>query len=216
MERVVSACESSILVWRRLRGTALSASQESTTSSLKPSSLPAVNAELTKAVLLNTISSVDVRSCDGAEELRCCSPFGLFLGCSLGDTSHCLRYCYFLLSFTLLTAHILQFLLATPEHYCLFTLTCFTTWDQKLSSGSLPFQTSKKDVYLLPRELHGKVATYTLLHSVWSSRSLLRNNLIYWSFTRWVSVFASGRLPLVAHRYNNIVHCLSQASHVLS
>ena len=42
MEQVVSACESSILVWRRLRGTALSASQESTTSSLKPSALPAI------------------------------------------------------------------------------------------------------------------------------------------------------------------------------
>ena len=31
---------------------------------------------------------------------------------------------------------------------------------------------------LIAGELHGKVARYTLLHSVWSSRSLLRNNLI--------------------------------------
>ena len=117
-------------------------------------------------VLLNTIPSVDVLSCDGAEVFRCCSPFGRFLGCSLGDTSHYLRYCYFLLSFTLRTTHILQFPFAISEHYCLFILTCFTTWDQKLSSGSLPFQTSKKEVYLLSGELHRKVATYTLLHSV--------------------------------------------------
>ena len=109
MERVVSACESSILVWWRLRGTALSPSQESTTSSLKPSALLAINAELIKAVPTNTIPSVDVLSCDGAEVLRCRSPFGLFPGCSLGDTSHYFRYCYFLLSFTLTTTHILQF-----------------------------------------------------------------------------------------------------------
>ena len=95
VERVVSACESSILVWRRLRGTALSASQESTTSSLKPSPLPAINAELTKAVLMNTIPSVDVLSCNVAEVLRCRSPFGLLLGCSLRDTSHQLSLCYF-------------------------------------------------------------------------------------------------------------------------
>ena len=122
-----------------------------------------------------------------------------------------------LLSLTLITTHLLQFPFVITEHYCLFTLTCFTTWDQKLSSGLLPFQTSKNEVYLLPGELHGKVSSYTLLHSVWSSRSLLRNNLIYWSFTRRVSVLASGRLPLVARSgYINIVHCLFQASHVFS
>ena len=48
-----------------------------------------------KAVLMNTIPNVHVLSYNMAEVLRCRSPFGLLLGCSLRDTSLYLRFCYF-------------------------------------------------------------------------------------------------------------------------
>ena len=40
-----------------------------------------------------------------------------------------------LMSLTFIATHLLQFSLAVIEQYCLFTLTCFKSWDQKLSSG---------------------------------------------------------------------------------
>ena len=55
-----------------------------------PSALFTMQVPPFKAVLMNTIPNVDVLSYNMAEVLRCRSPFGLLLGCSLRDTSlHC-------------------------------------------------------------------------------------------------------------------------------
>ena len=47
--------------------------------------------------------------------------------------------------------HLFQFRYADTEHYCLFTLTCFTTWDRKLSSWFVPFPDLQERGLLIAR-----------------------------------------------------------------
>ena len=42
-----------------------------------------------------------------------------------------------LMSLTFIATHSSKFRFAVAEQYCLFTLSCFKSWDQKLSSGLL-------------------------------------------------------------------------------